>query len=297
LPLLLPSLRLGAALVGMAAGLAAVAYGPVPALLAAGVVHGVGVPFLARRLPAALDRARGWRRWLWALLALATVANGARTTAFMADSRFTPGAPLPFLSDGLDHACVTAYIRAAELAPQVENLYDPSYYQTSDDRPLPTQVAGMGALIEDPYEYPPAFVVLPTTGLAITHDYALLRAGWFAAQALVILALLLLVARWIGGPLGLRVGLLLPLMWLGVPTMLNFQYGQVHLLVLAASVAAMVAFAARRDVVGGALLGGAVMTKVFPGLLLVVLLVQRRWCSGAGVRSRGPCSRCSPSPA
>jgi hypothetical protein len=59
--------------------------------------------------------------------------------------------------------------------------------------------------------------------------------------------------------------------------MMDFQYGQVHLLVVVASVAAMAAFAARRHAIGGALLGAAIATKIFPGLLLVVLVVRRRW--------------------
>jgi hypothetical protein len=43
------------------------------------------------------------------------------------------------------------------------------------------------------------------------------------------------------------------------------------------AVAAMVAFDQRRLAVGGALLSFAILSKVFPGLLLVTLAAQRRW--------------------
>jgi hypothetical protein len=43
----------------------------------------------------------------------------------------------------------------------------------------------------------------------------------------------------------------------------------------------MAAFARRRDVLGGALLGAAIVMKVAPGLLLVVLLARRQWRQAA----------------
>src|SRR5262249_32588632 len=42
-------------------------------------------------------------------------------------------------------------------------------------------------------------------------------------------------------------------------------------------IAAMVAFERQRDPAGGALLAAAVLSKIFPGLLLLVLAAQRRW--------------------
>jgi hypothetical protein len=59
--------------------------------------------------------------------------------------------------------------------------------------------------------------------------------------------------------------------------MVALQFGQAHLIVIAAAVASLPLFARNRDIAGGALLGFAIATKIFPGLLLVHLAVRRRW--------------------
>jgi hypothetical protein len=59
--------------------------------------------------------------------------------------------------------------------------------------------------------------------------------------------------------------------------MLNFQFGQFHAMAIALAVGAMIAFEERRHAVGGALLAFAILSKVFPGVLLVALLALRRW--------------------
>jgi alpha-1,2-mannosyltransferase len=269
LPMLLRG-RVG--MVAMAVATAAAAVLVAPAVLAAGVAY-AAVPLVARKLPEALDTARGWRRWVWGLVALATVANGARFAAFMGDVTFVNGSAAPFIPDEHPHMCMPSYVQAGELVGRVENVYDPDHYQAGSA----TSVVGMARWVEDRYEYPPPLIVGVKAGLGLTHDFALLRAGWFALKALLIGAMLLAIAAWIGGEEGRRFGLFLPMVWFGVPVLMDFQFGQAHLLVVVASVTAMVAFAARRYAIGGAMLGAAVLTKVFPGLLVVYLIVQRRW--------------------
>jgi len=267
LPMLLPDRRLATALVGVLAGVAALAWGGVAAALVAALVHAVGVPLLARRMP---ELPRGARAWLWGVLALLTVGNSARLTVFMADAEATWGAPAPFIPDSARHSCMSAFVRAGELAPHVDNVYDPEPYQVGSE----SRVTGLAPKLGDPYEYPPPFLLLPRAGLALSSDYAHLRAGWYALQALLIGAMLLAITAWTRDA---RAGLLLPVVWLSAPLMFNFQYGQVHLLIIVAGVAAMAAFHARRDVLGGALLGVSVIIKLFPGLLLVYLAARRRW--------------------
>jgi alpha-1,2-mannosyltransferase len=58
---------------------------------------------------------------------------------------------------------------------------------------------------------------------------------------------------------------------------MNLQFGQAHLIVVAAAMAGMLQLARGRRLAGAALLGFATATKVFPGLLLVHLAVRRRW--------------------
>jgi hypothetical protein len=96
-------------------------------------------------------------------------------------------------------------------------------------------------------------------------------------QALCLVVGGLLLVRWIGSREGIVTGLLLPAILASIPTMLNFQFGQFHAMAVMLALAAMVAFDRRRLAVGGALLSFAILSKIFPGLLLVMLAGQRRW--------------------
>jgi uncharacterized membrane protein len=65
--------------------------------------------------------------------------------------------------------------------------------------------------------------------------------------------------------------------WLSVPSMLNFQYGQFHVSTIALAAGAMIAFDRGRGVLGGALLASAILAKGFPAVLLVPMVLRRRW--------------------
>ena len=129
----------------------------------------------------------------------------------------------------------------------------------------------------DPYEYPPPFLLLPRAALAVTNSFEHIRTGWFVIQGFCLVVGGLLLVRWIGGREGMVTGLLIPAILASISTMLNFQFGQFHAMAIMLAIAAMVAFDRRRLAVGGALLSFAILSKIFPGLLLVVLAGQRRW--------------------
>jgi hypothetical protein len=66
----------------------------------------------------------------------------------------------------------------------------------------------------------------------------------------------------------------------------NLQWGQAHLLTFTLSMGALLAFRRDRAPLGGLLLGAATVFKLFPGLLLLYLLLRRRfrdvaWTLGA----------------
>jgi hypothetical protein len=147
----------------------------------------------------------------------------------------------------------------------------------TEPRGVSSPVAGLGPWVVDPYEYPPPFLVLPRAALAITNSFERIRTGWFVIQSLCLVVGGLLLVRWIGGREGMVTGLLLPAILASIPTMLNLQFGQFHAMAIMLAMAAMVAFDRRRLAVGGALLSFAILSKVFPGLLLVTLAGQRRW--------------------
>jgi len=206
-----------------------------------------------------------------------------RLSAFMVDSSRLWGSTVPDPA-AASHQCLAAYVHAADLCRRGEsNVYDERWYPAfttplyTEPRGVSSPVAGLGRWVVDPYEYPPPFLLLPRAALAITNSFERIRTWWFVIQALCLAVGGLLLVRWIGGREWLVTGLLLPAILASIPRMLNFQFGQFHAMAIMLAIAAMVAFERRRLAVGGALLSFAILSKIFPGLLLVMLAGQRRW--------------------
>ena len=81
--------------------------------------------------------------------------------------------------------------------------------------------------------------------------------------------------------------LLAPLVWISLPTLSALQKGNVQLMVVALAMLAMLLFERRRFAAGGALLAFATVSKLFPGLLLVYLIVRRQWRAAAWTAAMG----------
>ncbi|MGD2114366.1 MAG: glycosyltransferase family 87 protein [Acidobacteriota bacterium] len=275
---------LAALAIAPAAGVAAFALPPV------GVAVGVGAHELGRRLPAAVDHALSRRRAIalgWTLLALVAVVQTARLATATADPshELVLGTEHPFWKD---HQCFSAYVYGAELAARgAEDVYDPAHYPGLNPEAEPaTAVEGMA--VEDPYQYPPQFLLLPRAALALTDDFTTMRTVWLALQVTLFAAVFTVLALWIGGRAGGLALWLAPAVLASFPVLYNFQYGQFHLAAVILAVGGMLAFAAGRRAGGGFLLAAAILAKMFPAVLLVPLLVRRRfrelaWTAGWGL--------------
>ena len=263
-----------------------------PALPRLGVVGGAAALLLAagaawlvwRWIPEAVSGARRRRpvvAALWALGALLALLQIGRLSAFMTDPERTWGSLVPDAAvEG--HACLSAYVVAADLSRRgTPNLYDERFYPAfaGDAAKLlaPANVRNLGKWMDDPFEYPPPFLLFPRAALLLTDDFLIIRAGWFVLQALGLVVVAAWLARWIGGRDGQLAFLLLPVLLGSLPTMLGLQFGQFHVATLLLAVAAMICFEERLPAVGGGLLAIAIVSKIFPGFLLVYLLARRRW--------------------
>ncbi|MFT3770499.1 MAG: glycosyltransferase family 87 protein [Minicystis sp.] len=256
-------------------------------LLALGI--GAAAFTRARRLlPGAIDGAARRRPVVsgsFALSVLLAFVQIGRLGAFMADPANRWGSVFPSPS-ATDHMCLSAYVHAADLARRGDpNVYEARHYPIFTDPPRAagepppihdSPVEHLGPWMQDPYEYPPPFLLLPRLALSLTNDFHVLRPAWFAVHGVAILFLVLSIARFIGGPAGLRVGLFTPILFASVPFVIILQWGQAHLLVIGAAVAGMAAFARGKTAIGAGLLGTAVMIKIFPGLLVVHLILKGR---------------------
>ena len=243
------------------------------------------IPWAARALPSSLDgvaRRRPVVSLLWVALAVIAVLQMGRLSAFMADASREWGSTVPGPL-ATHHQCMSAYVYAADLSRRgVDNVYHAKWYPLFDPpgptcRLVESPVRGLAAWASDPFEYPPPFLLLPRAALMLTSSYDTIRAWWFVIQALGFVACGVAFAAWIGGAAGLTVGLLIPALLASLETMFALQFGQFHVVVMLLAVAAMIAIASRQRAWGGALLAAAIVSKVFPAILLVPLAVRREW--------------------
>ncbi|MDH4034674.1 MAG: DUF2029 domain-containing protein, partial [candidate division Zixibacteria bacterium] len=251
-------------------------------LLAVPLVCPVGVllsNMIARRLPVWMDGSLHRfpvRTMLLVVLALLMVVQTARLSSWVSDPSqdWWISTKNPLFAQ---HMCMVAYIYAADLNRQgVDNVYDQSYYPgLNPDADIRTTINNLHP--EDPYQYPPQFLVLPRLAIALTNDFDLIKTFWLALQALFFGFIAWTVARFIGGQVGLMAALLIPLLWISFPVLANLQYGQFHLMSVFLAVAGMMWFARRRYFLGGASLAFAMLSKAAPGILLIYLLAKRRW--------------------
>lgn len=271
---------------GVACGLFAAAIGmgvtgsPLAACAFAALVA-VLVTWTWRTRPLFPIDATACSRGLKLVAAVATIAalvQLGRLTVFMVDASKPGYSSMPASDWEVHHSCLSAYFVAAKASDRVPNVYADSLYTRADDDPTKIRKALMlGPFRIDVYEYPPPFLLLPRALLHAFPDFLRFRAMWFGLNSAVILLAMLFLARALGPAAGTRALLLSPLVWVALPTMSTLQKGNVQGLIIALAVLAMALFQRRRWAAGGLLLAYATVSKLFPGLLILYLLMRRQW--------------------
>lgn len=252
------------------------------ALLPVAVVSAFLVDALPPRLPSELDgivRRNRLLSVLYGLFALLSVAWISRVSVFIGDPTVVEYQALPGEEFTETHSCLTAYVRASELARQgVENLYeDPWWYGSRGLPPLPEGEADPWEPFElDNFSYPPPFLLLTTPLAPLDGDFLAQRALWFGLNGILAALGMWVVARWLDGRAAHRALLLAPLFLGSVPVLLTLQIGNFHLLAVVLSVLAMVALERAQTTRGAALLALTTLSKISPGVLGIGLLVRRR---------------------
>ncbi|WP_040792291.1 glycosyltransferase family 87 protein [Nocardia paucivorans] len=222
-------------------------------------------------------RGRPWVvKALWSAVIVVVVAVLARLAEFMIDPNQADSSLSPDDDFLLKHTHLSGYISGALVAEhEPGELYNRHRYESAEaDAVLPSILPQE----RDVYLYPPPFLLLPRILLLFSHDFHTLRALWYALYVAVVLLAMLAIARWVGGRAGAVLAACTPLIWASLPTLATLQLGNIHVLILyVGCLAAMVLFTRNRNVLGGAALAFAIVAKVSPAILLIYLLVQRRW--------------------
>lgn len=255
----------------------------------------VALSFLTRwllsRLPSSLDGLVRRHRVLSALyvaLAFASVLSTARMSIFMGDPTRVDVQTIPGEAFLETHSCLTAYVRADALSRQgVDNLYGEPWWHGSHGYPplLPGVENPYSPFKLDYYAYPPPFLLVMAPLAPFEGDFLAQRALWFGLNGLLLAGALWVVSHWLESH---RTLLLSPLFFGSLPVLATLQVGNFQVAVVVISVLAMVAFYKEKHATGGALLAFAVLSKISPAVLGIMLLAQRRyraaaWTAGFGV--------------
>lgn len=240
----------------------------------------IGIFRLASLLPAALDGLRRERQLstAWLLVALLALIQTARLSAFMVDPAAHHHSIFPDDPWLVRHCCLTAYTESARLAAEGEpNIYREALYA--------------GRQVEmfdvDLYQYPPTFLLLPMVMRALAGgDFLAVRAIWFSASVLTLMAAVGLVAFRLEPAGRLRMIGMAPLLWCSMPVFVGLQMSNLQILVFATSVLALFLFSFRTPA-GAVALAASMVAKIFPGMLFIYLIARRKWREVAWTTAAG----------
>ena len=217
-------------------------------------------------------------RLLFAIGAPLLIGQFLLASAFIINPNLARWDGRPWTPQRSNHSCVSSYWIACEHIRSAPDVYAEEIYSIPQVNPAAPRVARpIGPLQIDQYEYPPAFLVLPRLIGAVTGDFWGFRRVWFALNLAAVVAGVILVAARFDGALGTHALWLTPFVALAPAIVITLVMGNVQLAIIAVSMIAMVLFERKRDAAGGVLLAYAVVSKLYPGLLVLYLLLRRDW--------------------
>ena len=235
------------------------------------------VAWLRRPVPAGtLTAVPVWARRAFVVGALLLVPQLLLVSVFIVDANSSAWTASPGRPWRSEHSCVSAYWVAAQNVTRVPDLYAEPVYRP----PIPPTVRrqpNLGPFFVDVYEYPPAFLPLPRLLGLVSPDFWTFRRLWFALNLAGVAIGLVAIARRLDTRAGTQSVWLTPFALAAPAVVGTLQVGNVQLLFIVISALAMYLFERQRYAAGGLLLGYAVASKLFPGVLLLFLLLRRDW--------------------
>ena len=245
--------------------------------------------FLPRRVGDLSQAGKGARLLflLWLACSLFGGYRMARLSPYMYDAADKTYAFVPKIRDLDDpdltkpfldrHNCFTCYAIAAHLATEgVENLYDRERYRDAEIQTEIHETIGE-VLTIDTYQYPPPFLILPRLLQAMTSDFFHMRTLWFGVNLVLLAATFLAFVAWLSDWSFRAYWFVWPALLTASTMVGTLVIGNAHLFIILISLLALVAFEKRRHMLGGALLGFGVVSKLFPGVLVLYRVARRRW--------------------
>ena len=209
-----------------------------------------------------------------------------RLSVYVVDPTDARWSVIPWNSFAANHSCLSGYWAAARTVDTAPNVWDDGLSSTPGPTPdAPRQPKRIGRFLMDGYEYTPTFLLLPRALLRLTPDFFGFRQLWFGLNLAVVLAAVLAIARRLVPAFGASVLWLAPLVLVPLSVLVTFQFGNVQLACIAAALLGMLCLerdAASRHATlfhatGGLLLAFPTVSKLYPGMLVLYLLLRRDW--------------------
>ena len=256
---------------------------PLPLAIGLAVVAAAGAGWWAARQPVVDDMAALPRgvRILGGTAAMVALVEIVRLAVFMIDPTQVAWSVQPGNAWRVRHSCVSAYWVACQEIDDGADVYRLERYEPPRDAAGNRRRIVMEGFVLDAYEYPPPFLVVPRLLANAAPTFMRFRTLWFSVQLLAVAAAFALVASRIGGVRGAYALALSGVVLAPYAIVSTLQIGNAQLAFVALPMMAMVLFDRRQPAVGGALLAYATVSKLYPALLVIYLLLRRDW-RGAG---------------
>jgi alpha-1,2-mannosyltransferase len=251
-----------------------------------------GVILLTKRLPVELVGIKKQKPLLsivWLVMALITFVMIGRLSVFMIDPTLSQFSLFPGDKWMVEHCCLTAYSESARLTEDGEvNIYRSELYTG-------TELSGGNAprrkienFTVDAYHYPPPFLLLPLMARTIVSgDFLNLRMLWFSISLLSLMTAIGFIVYRLEPNARMRMIGLSPLILCSMPVLSGLQMSNVQIIVISISIIAM-SHLPRQYKIGSLLLAMSTVAKIFPGILFVYILFQRKfrealWIAGLAI--------------
>lgn len=241
----------------------------------------LGVFLLSKRLPSELigiRKRKSWLSYIWLLIALVCILQTTRLSIFMIDPTQTQHSLFPGDKWLIEHCCLTAYNESVKFVSEgEENIYKQELYFGAEFRNNKESRRKIDGFNVDAYHYPPPFLLLPIMARTIVGENFLnLRMLWFAISVLSLMTAIGFMIYRLEPEARMRMIGMTPLIWCSLPVLTGLQMSNVQIIIIAISIIAMLMFAVTRPI-GGVLLAMSSVGKIFPGILAVYLLANKKF--------------------
>jgi alpha-1,2-mannosyltransferase len=241
----------------------------------------IGIVLLTKHLPTELIGFRKLKPWLsysWFLIAFVCFLQIARLSIFMIDPSQTQYSLFPGDKWMVEHCCLTAYSESAKFVFEGEkNIYKKELYTGAESLINKNKKPKLDGFNIDLYHYPPPFLLLPIFARFIVGgDFLDLRMLWFAISVLSLMTAIGFIIYRLEPEGRMRMIGMAPFILCSLPVLVGLQMSNVQIIVIAISIIAMALFNISKPM-GGLLLAMSSVAKIFPGILFVYLIANKKF--------------------